>query len=292
MAETIPFTGQVACSQQLELGEGPTFDPVTGTAWWFDILGRELHELHLATGIKRVHALPVMASVLARIDDTRQLLATEQGLFLRDAGSGALTPHAVLEADKPGNRSNDGRVHPSGSLWIGTMGRKAEKAAGSIYHVSRGKVTRLFGDISITNAICFSPDGTKGHFVDTLENRLMRVELDPATGLPTGKPALFIDEQGKPGGMDGAVCDADGHLWNARWGTGRIDRYDTAGTLVARYAVPGLHSSCPAFVGDRLDRMLVTTAHEGLDKAADPANGATYILGVPVRGVVPASYRL
>jgi sugar lactone lactonase YvrE len=53
-----------------------------------------------------------MASVLARVDPERQLLATEQGLFIRDIKSGNLTFYAALESDKPENRSNDGRTHP------------------------------------------------------------------------------------------------------------------------------------------------------------------------------------
>lgn len=292
MAETIPFTGKILCATSLELGEGPTYDPATDTAWWFNILGRELHELHLESGTKRVHPLPRMASVLARIDDTRQLLAMDDGLYIRMTETGALELHAPLEADKPGNRSNDGRMHPSGSLWIGTMGRKAEKGAGTIYHVARGKVTPLYPDISITNGICFSPDGSLGYFVDTAENRFMRVKLDPSNGLPTGEPELFIDQHGQDGGMDGAVCDADGHIWNARWGKGRVDRYDPDGNLVARYAVPGLQSSCPAFIGKALDRLLVTTAAEGLGASAGPENGATYVLGIKVTGTAAPSYRL
>ena len=62
------------------LGEGPTFDPATGTAWWFNILERELHELHLASGRKTVHALPFMGSALAKVSDSQQLIASDDGL--------------------------------------------------------------------------------------------------------------------------------------------------------------------------------------------------------------------
>jgi sugar lactone lactonase len=48
------------------LGEGCTYDPVTDTAWWFDILERTLFRADLASGAVISHALPVMASVLAR----------------------------------------------------------------------------------------------------------------------------------------------------------------------------------------------------------------------------------
>ena len=292
MTETTPFSGRVLCRNQHLLGEGPTYDAVTGTAWWFSILEKQLHELHLETGTKRVHALPVMASVLARIDDERQLLAAEDGLHIRDAKTGALTLHLPLEADKPGTRSNDGRVHPSGALWIGTMGKKAEDGAGKIYHVAGSTVTVLYENVSIPNGICFSPDGATGYWVDTAINQYLKVPLDPATGLPTGKHALLVDGSGEEGGMDGSVCDADGHVWNAHWGLGRVDRFDPFGRLVGRYALPAKQTSCPAFIGANLDRLLVTSAYEGMPADRAEEEGRIYELGVSVKGVAEPVFRL
>ncbi|MBB4064336.1 SMP-30/gluconolactonase/LRE family protein [Gellertiella hungarica] len=291
MVETLSFAGKVLCSSQLILGEGPSYEPETDTIWWFNILGKELHELKLAGGEKRVHPLPRMASVAARIDDARQLIAMEDGLYIRDRASGALSLHAPLEADRPENRSNDGRVHRSGALWIGTMGKKAEPEAGAIYHVARGTVTRIVDRIGITNGICFSPDGATGYFVDTKVNRYMKIAVDPATGLPTGEPQLFADASGRPGGVDGSVCDASGDVWNARWGEGCVERYDPAGRLVARYATPARQPSCPAFFGPQLDRLLVTTATEGMDAPGAP-DGCLLDLGIRVNGRAEHSYLL
>ena len=295
MTDTHSFQGKILSSRSCELGEGPTYDPHTDTAWWFNILGRELHELNVATGELKVHDLPFLASVLARIDADRQLIATDQGLFIRNTADGSFEPYVKLEADKPGNRSNDGRVHPSGSLWIGTMGRTAEDGAGSIYHVGKGKVTRLFDSISIPNSICFSPDGAIGYYVDTRVNRIMRVSLDATTGLPTGEASVFIDNNGQPGGSDGSVCDAEGNVWNARWGASAVDCYSPEGKHLARYSLPTKRTSCPAFFGKNADRLFVTTAWEGADeaeRAADPQCGFTFDLGISVRGRFEPAYLL
>jgi len=295
MTEIHAFAGSTLCTATLELGEGPTYDAVTDTLWWFNIKGKQLHELDLATGDKSVHALPMMASVLARIDDARQLLVTEDGLFIRDTASGALTPYVAIEPDKPGNRSNDGRMHPSGALWASTMGKKAETGAGAIYHVAGSRVTRLFDNLSIPNAICFSPDGRTGYFVDTVVNQLMYVDLDPSTGLPTGAPSVLIDRSAEDGGMDGAVCDAEGRIWNACWGQGAVDVYSAQGTHLARYDVPAQQSSCPVFFGKDADRMAVTSAAEGYDAAAlasDPKAGHTFDLGIAVPGVLDVAFKL
>src|SRR3954463_668593 len=95
----------ILSDQHCHLGEGCTYDPATGTAWWFDILERTLFRADLASGEVASHALPLMASVLAFVDDRRQLLATEDGLYIRDITTGSLVLHTPLEADNAATRS-------------------------------------------------------------------------------------------------------------------------------------------------------------------------------------------
>jgi sugar lactone lactonase YvrE len=291
----IAFSGQVLSAPACLLGEGPTYDPHTGTAWWFDILGKQLFEVVIETGAVKQHALPEMGSVLARVDATRQVIATETGLHLRNARTGALELMTPIENDNPATRSNDGRVHPCGALWIGTMGKQAEPGAGAIYHVARGRVTMLFQRITIPNAICFSPDGSTGYYTDTATGKLMRIEIDPATALPAGEPQVFVDHTGGEGGLDGAVCDADGIIWNARWGAGCVDAYGPGGNRILSLEVPATQTSCPAFVGPQADRLLVTSAQEGMSAdrlAADPWAGKTFLLDYPVKGRFEPDYIL
>jgi len=276
----------VLSAERCHLGEGPSYDATTGTAWWFDILERRLFECRIESAWTIVHTLPRMASALARIDGERQLLVAEDGLYVRNAADGHMELFAAVEADNAATRSNDARVHPSGTLWFGTMGRRAETGAGAIYALHAGKVVRLFGDITIPNAICFAPSGDVGYFADTARNVLNRVALDAATGLPLGDPVPFVLHRGV-GGLDGAVVDADGLIWNARWGGGCVDIYDSMGQRLRSLRVPARQSSCPAFVGHDFSRLLVTSAFESMDdaaRAADPGHGRTFVLEARARG--------
>ena len=58
--EEVPTT--VLCGERCHLGEGPTYDAATDTAWWFDIVGRRLFEARLDTGRISIHSLGVMGS--------------------------------------------------------------------------------------------------------------------------------------------------------------------------------------------------------------------------------------
>lgn len=268
-----------------KLGEGPVYDPHTDTAWWFDILQSKLCEYQFQNGVSRQHDLPFAASALARVDEYRQLLFTERGLYLRDVATGDLSLHCEVEADNRLTRSNDARVHPSGAFWLGTMGWQAEQGAGAIYWYFKGELRKLYGNITISNAICFSPDGSVGYFADTALRQVMRVPLDPGNGLPVGEPKLFLNDF-PAGNPDGAVVDADGNFWVALWGGSQIAGYAPDGSFLRSIALPVSQPSCPAFIGKTASQMLVTSAWVGLDDAArqqEPA-GAIFIMDLPFQG--------
>lgn len=277
-----------------ELGEGPGYDPLTSTVWWFDIVTGRLFEKPLAGGDARIHTLGQMASALAVIDEKRQLIATETGLFVRDRQTGHTTMHQPIEAANPATRSNDARVHPAGAFWIGTMGKKHEKGAGSIYWYRQGELRKLFSDISIPNSISFSPEGRIAYFADTAKNIIWRVATDPDTGLPIGEPVLFYQHREK-GGVDGSVVDGDGNLWNACWGRSSIDVYDPSGRRIRSIEMPVRQPSCPAFVGQDSANLIITTAYQDMTdkmRQSDPDAGKVFLIETAGKGRLDPTVRL
>jgi sugar lactone lactonase len=269
------------------LGEGPSYEAETDALFWFDILDRKLLEHSFGTGQTKVHDLPFMASSIFSVDENRQLILSEQGLHLRDRDTGALSLHVAVEADNKITRSNDARAHPCGAIWFGTMGIEEEAGAGAIYHFFKGKVRVLFPNITIPNSICFSPDGTAAYFADTPTHSMMRVAIDALTALPIGAPRLFYANAGE-GWIDGSVCDANGNVWNARWGAGEVACLSPDGSEISRFSVPlSPQTSCPAFIGRNADRMIVTSAYKLMsDEAlnAAPDAGKTFIADLRVSG--------
>jgi sugar lactone lactonase YvrE len=271
-------------SRPCELGEGALWHPVREQLFWFDILNRTLHSRTIDGPESRSFADMVSAAGWTGTDEL--FLASETGLSLLDLATGRRT--VVQEVGDPATRSNDGRADRQGGFWFGTMGRRAEKAAGAIWRWHKGELRQLFAGITIPNSIAFSPDGSLAHFTDTVTGKVMKVALD-REGWPRSRPTVWLDLVSDGLNPDGAVVDADGLFWNAQWGAGRVAAYAPDGTLVRTVETPGApHSSCPAFGGPGLTTLFVTTALEHMDaaaRAANPASGQVFAFEGIARGL-------
>ncbi len=238
-----------------ELGEGAFWHPERAEFFWFDILGRKLHAL------ERSWDFPEMVSAMGWVDACTVLIASETRLMLFDLETVESRTLLALEADNTATRSNDGRADPQGGFWIGTMGKRAEPGAGSIWRYHRGELRRLFPGLTIPNAISFPPDGRSACFTDTRTQQVMRVPLD-AEGWPKGAPECWLDLSGDNLNPDGAVFDAAGNFWVAQWGVARVAAYAPDGSFLRAVAFPAPHTSCPAFGGPSLSDLYCTTARE------------------------------
>lgn len=262
------------------LGEGALWHPARKSLFWFDILGRRLFESR--NNVQRDWVFDRAVSAAGWIDDTRLLISSERNMFVFDLESGLETHIVDLEADNSVTRSNDGRADPQGGFWIGTMGYNAQTGAGSIYRFYKGALRKLFGDITITNAICFSPDGRSGYFTDTVTKLIKRVALDDE-GWPVGAAETWLDLTDLDAGPDGAVIDTDGNFWNAQWGASRVACYGPDGTLRETVMFPAKQISCPAFGGPDIGTLFATSAADGTG-ADDPLAGQTFAARTRAKG--------
>ncbi|MBT8455366.1 MAG: SMP-30/gluconolactonase/LRE family protein [Alphaproteobacteria bacterium] len=259
------------------LGEGPLWHPERGQLFWFDINRHRLHSR--AGGETLTWQFDEHVSAAGWLDEVHLLVASETRLFRFNVDTGAREDIAALEADDPVTRSNDGRADPWGGFWIGTMGKGAEPGAGAIYRYYRGEVRRLYHPITISNAICFSPDRAFAYYTDTPTQKIMRQALDQTDGWPVGAPELWLDLGPEGWRPDGAVVDAEANFWNAQWGGYRVACYDPDGQFLRAVAFPAAQTSCPAFGGDDLTTLFCTSARAGLSAdqlAAEPTTGGTF----------------
>ncbi|MEO0356994.1 MAG: SMP-30/gluconolactonase/LRE family protein, partial [Pseudomonadota bacterium] len=167
----------------------------------------------------------------------------------------------------------------------GTMGKAAEPGAGAFYRYYRGELRCLMDGITITNSICFAPDGTTAYFCDTITKQIMATRLD-GHGWPKGDPWVALDLTVIGAHPDGSVVDAKGNIWTALWGDGEIVCHSANGARLQTVSVPAAQVSCPAFAG-ATGRLFATTSCQGLTDAemsANPNHGQTFETTVQATG--------
>ena len=267
-------------------GEGPFWHPTLKRLFWFDIASRTLSSADTDGRLVDRFTFKDTVSAAGIIDADRLLVAQSGSLLDFSISKNTSREVIPLEADKPGNRTNDGRVDPFGGFWIGTMGRRAEQGTGSVYRYRAGELTKILSDITIPNSTCFSKDGTRAYFTDA-GAMIKTVSIDPATGLPAGEWTDFatVDDGGE---ADGSVVDAAGYVWNARWRGNSVVRFAPDGTIDRVIEVPTRQVTCPAFGGDDLRTLYITSARKGLtpeEQAADPHAGGVFVIRVDTPGL-------
>ena len=280
------MTATVYDERACALGEGPLWHPLRQQLYWFDIIGQKLMT-RSGEGETRSWSFEEKVSASGWIDRDTLLIASETALFSFQLETGRRERVCELEANNSLTRSNDGRADPWGGFWIGTMGKEAQSDAGAIYRYYRGELRQLFAPITISNAICFSPDRRYGFFADTVKGHIWRQKLEDREGWPQGNPELFIDCNRSGVHPDGAVVDSAGQLWNAQWGASRVACYDARGALVSTVELPATQVSCPAFGGVDFNTLYATSAIQGLSLASlelQPDAGKTFVVVTETRG--------
>lgn len=281
-------TARLLIDSQCALGEGPIWHAGRQQLFFLDINEQTLFAVTADGEIADSWLFNETVAAAAIIDDHTLALATDTGLKAFDLSTGGMNRINEIEADKPNTRTNDSRVHPSGAFWIGTMTRSEEEAPiGAVYHYRAGTLTTLKSGIRIPNATCFSPDGRIAYWTDTPTKQILKVDTDPATGLPVGEWTLFADVSDGRGYPDGAVVDSEGYLWNAKWGGSCVVRHAPDGSIDRVIEVPVSQVTCPAFGGLNLTTLFITTANKNMSAeqlAAEKVAGGLFAIEVDVAG--------
>ncbi|NKB51536.1 MAG: SMP-30/gluconolactonase/LRE family protein [Rhizobiaceae bacterium] len=269
------------------LGEGPLWHPERERLYWFDIPVGRLHVCNYLGDQHHFWDFGEPASAAGWLDKQTLLVATASGLQKFDLPTGRWETVIDLESDNPLTRSNDGRIGPDGSFWIGTMARDGSPHEGAFHRYHNGKIDCLASRASIPNATCFSPDGKTAYLADTRKQIIWRWPLDDL-GNPVGEKQTHINLRDENINPDGAVCDAEGYLWNAQWGAWRIARYAPDGSFDRAIDLPVSQPTCPAFGGPDLKTLFITSASEGLSEKSlenQPDAGKILALDLDVCGL-------
>lgn len=273
------------------LGESPLWDPRCGWLWWVDIHRRMLMAADATGAIMFQHEylLPLCSIGLAQ---TGLVAALADG-FALIAPDGTITRLARPAIGAGAIRFNDGKMDRQGRFLSGTMqyGDQDDRLA-TVWRLVAGRARQVASGLRLINSICFSPEGDRLYFSDTLDAVIWRFAYDTATG-EMGPREVFFDCTAIGAHPDGATVDAQGRLWVALVTSGEIACISRDGVLLDRIALPVPYPSCPAFGGPEMDVLFATTISNSGHRlrSDDPQAGRMLaIRGLGVCGIPEAIY--
>lgn len=280
---------EIAVEAGDQLGECPLWCPRTRLLWWLDILRPALQSFDPKTKQHQIYPLPGKNCGCAALRAKGGfVIATDSGLRTFDPADAKSEFLCHPESDKSANRYNDGRCDRRGRLWIGTMDAEIREPTGSFYCVDTDlSVRKQFDDLLVPNSTVFSPDDRKLYFSDTPRHMIWTFDFDLDAGAISNR-RVFADLTSREGLPDGSCVDAEGFLWNAEYGGGRIVRYAPDGRVDRTIEVPVQNPTCCCFGGDNLDVLYVTSASSTPRRGS--SGGSVLAVDVGVRGLPEAMF--
>jgi sugar lactone lactonase YvrE len=180
---------------------------------------------------------------------------------------------------------NDLGVHPKGHILIATADSLEASPTGGVFALLRAEMQRLAGGYTVGNGPAFSPDGRTVYAADSPKGVIYAYDWDEERLSMTNR-RIFAAVPGSDGLPDGLTVDAEGGIWNARWGGARVVRYDPDGTESFTIELPArLVTSC-AFGGESFRTLYITTAR--LNNGGGDLGGLLFRTHVGVAGTQPA----
>ena len=279
-------------------GEAATWSPDDDRLYWCDVNRFLIHALDTRTNAVESWFFDEPVAAIALTDKTGTLLvALASRLILWDPRSDARTDYGFALSDFPRARLNDGRAGPNGEFWIGSMSNNVGAAGqaldawegeGRLFRIKKGVDPRVFkSGIGISNTVCWSPDLNRFYFGDSMKNAIWVYDYEQ--GVISGERPYF--ERFERGTPDGSAMDAEGFLWNCRFGGNCVVRVAPSGDVDRVVEMPVRNITTCAFGGDDLRTLYITTATI-VGGHRDRLSGSLFAMDVDVPGLPSWRFQL
>jgi sugar lactone lactonase YvrE len=291
---------KVALPTRCTLGEGAHWDAQRGLLWFVDVYGPHVYWFDPDSGEHGRRVLPEPVGwVLSIADSGDVILGLKSGIALLDP---FIETSPIVWVDKSfpvgrDQRLNDAKCDERGRIWYGSLSESDEsRPVGCLasYEASRRASIIVERGYRVTNGPAFDMGCRVMLHNDSGLRRTYRYEYDLEAGEAKNRVLWkqFSEDDGSPDGMN---FDAEGRVWIAHWGTGRVCRYSFAGERLLSIEMPTSNVTNVCFGGRGLDRLFITSATRGLNPAQNKSQthaGALFeIAGLDVRGLPSSPFR-
>lgn len=273
---------------RFKLAEGCFWDAAEQALYWVDIAG--FLACRLVAGEHRQWRMPEPVSAFIPTEQGDALVTLASGVYRLDLKSEKTSLALFCVADPTlGNRANEARCDARGRLWLGSMQNNIDaegedvplvRRSGGLFRVEPdARVTRLLDGQGIVNTLLWNTDGSVLYSADTLDEVIYQYPVLEDGSL--GPREVWAAEQSQ-GSPDGSAMDAEGFVWNARWGGSCLIRFAPDGRVDRVIELPVSHPTSCVFGGPDLETLYVTSAAPA--DAHGRFDGAVLMAQVGVKG--------
>jgi sugar lactone lactonase YvrE/DNA-binding IclR family transcriptional regulator len=268
------------------LAEGPYWSVAEQKLHWVDILAPAMVVGDPVKGSRDVTPMAELVGCLAPRASGGFLIATESGI--KAVNGGVITTIAEPEADRPGNRFNDGKCDRAGRFWVGSLAINTAPDQGALWRLdANGSVQCMARNIHVANGLGWSPDDSVFYFTDSGRRTIFAYDFDIASGDIENRRVFATLPEGT-GTPDGLTVDSEGFVWSAHWDGWCITRYDPQGKVERVINLPVPRPTSCTFGGPNLDILYVTTARIRLSAqqlAEAPLSGSILAIDAGFKGL-------
>jgi D-xylonolactonase len=287
-------TPQCIWNAHAALGEGPVWSVREQALYWVDILNHRLHRYGPQQKQTSWQFDQEISAVAERADRAGLIVTLRHGFAFFDPATEKLERLVQPEAHLPGNRFNDGKCDRHGYFWAGTMDFGCRQPTGSLYRLAPDmSVAKMDSGYPVTNGPAWSLDRKTMYHNDSENGRVYAFDVDPESGDISNK-RLFLQFTSEDGSPDGMTTDAEGGLWIAHWGAGKLTRRDSDGKVLQTVQLPCSQITSCAFGGPNLTTLYITTAATGLSEEQlerEPLAGGLFAVEMKFSGVAADVFR-
>lgn len=250
-------------------GEGILWDAATRSIYWTDINRFLVHRYNLeSAAVKTWFFSEPVTCVLATNRTDTLALTLGSGIVLWEPERDLRHKPLFSLPGWPFVRCNDADIDPLGALWVGTMRNNVKEDGedweaggwdGILYRIDgSGDSSEQRRDLGCSNTLVWSPDNSLFYFGDTMKNQIWSYDYDKNDGSISNERSFF---QGFDRGLpDGSTIDADGYVWNCRYGGGCIVRVAPDGQVDRVIEMPVSNLTNCTFGGIDGNILYVTSA--------------------------------
>jgi sugar lactone lactonase YvrE len=281
-------------------GEGVVWHPAHNAVYWTDINRGLIHRLLLPSNHLDTWSFDEPVTALTLTTDPEILLVVLGGHILLWNPAIDRRDNIIYKLPQwPVARCNDAAVDPAGILWFGTMqnnvavdgsAQPITENIGQLISLGSKSEAKIWQTgIAISNTVAWSANENSMYFGDTLRNEIYVYDYDKLTQRVSNQ--RVFSEGFVRGLPDGSAMDADGFLWNCRYGGGCIVRFALDGSVDCVVDTSVLNPTTCAFGGHDLRTLYFTSAREGTQRGG-PEDGGLFSTRTDVPGLPTTPFRL